>query len=39
MPYMHEGVVLKWNANQRYMTDSISASIVKEIAKKADVPL
>ena len=39
MPKFHEGVVIKWNANQRYMTDSISASIVKEIAKNADVPL
>ncbi len=39
MPQMHDGVVIKWNANQRYMTDAIGASIVKEIAKKVDVPL
>ena len=39
MPKFHEGVVVKWNANQRYMTDAISASIMKEIAKGADVPL
>lgn len=39
MPKFHEGVVIKWNANQRYMTDAISASIVKDIAKSVDVPL
>ena len=37
MPKFHEGIVLKWNANQRYMTDAIGASIVKEIAKMADI--
>lgn len=35
---MHHGIVLKINANQRYMTDATSASIFREIAKKASVP-
>lgn len=37
--YMNEGVVLKFNAAQKYTTDAISAAVVKELAKKAGVPL
>jgi len=36
---MHEGIVLKVNANQRYMTDIVGSSILKVIAEKAGVPL
>lgn len=36
---MHTGVVLKLNPNGRYATDSEGSSIMKHIAKKADVPL
>lgn len=32
------GVVIKYNANQRYCTDAISASLTKLLCKKADVP-
>ena len=39
MPKFHEGIVLKWNANQRYMTDAIGAAIVKEIAKMANIQI
>lgn len=39
MPKLHEGIVLKTNCNQRYMTDSVSSAILREIAIKAKVPL
>jgi len=37
--YMNEGLVIKFNANQRYTTDGISASVFKKICKNADVPV
>lgn len=39
MPKIHQGIVLKVNANQRYATDSVGLALVKSLAKKADVPL
>lgn len=36
-PYMNKGIVIKYNANQKYTTDAISASIFKEICKKVGV--
>lgn len=39
MPLIHGGMVIKINANQRYATDVVSSSALKEIAKRADVPL
>lgn len=38
-PYMNRGVVIKYNANQKYTTDSVSAAIFKKICKKAEVPV
>ncbi len=38
-PYIHDGVVIKVNANMRYATDSESSAILKEIGKNADVPI
>ncbi len=38
-PFMNKGVVIKYNANQRYTTDALSAAIFGEICKKADVPV
>ena len=38
-PKIHEGIVLKINANQRYMTDSVGSSVLKIIADRAGVPL
>ena len=38
-PVMNKGVVLKFNAAQRYTTDGISAAIFRSVCKKADVPV
>ena len=38
-PMMHEGIVIKINANQRYMTDSVGLAILKTLAVRADVPI
>ena len=38
-PKIHEGIVIKTNANQRYMTDTVGATIVRELAKMGDVPI
>lgn len=38
-PALHKGVVIKFNANQRYATTSITTAIVRDIAQKAQVPL
>ncbi|MGM9530701.1 M18 family aminopeptidase [Intestinibacter sp.] len=37
-PYMNEGIVIKFNANQKYTTDSMSAAVFKSICEDADVP-
>ena len=37
-PYMNHGIVIKFNANQKYTTDSVSAAIFKAICDKAEVP-
>lgn len=33
-----EGVVLKYNASQKYTTNAVSGAIFKEICRKAGVP-
>ena len=38
-PKMHDGIVLKFNANQRYTTDAISASILRVLAANANPPV
>lgn len=37
-PRMNGGVLIKFNANQKYTTDALSASIFEEICRKANVP-
>lgn len=37
-PYMNEGIVVKFNANQKYTTDSMSAAVFKTICEDAGVP-
>ena len=36
---MQEGIVLKINANQRYMTDTVGSSVLKVLAQQAGVPI
>lgn len=38
-PMFHEGPVLKFNGNQRYATTAITASILREISAKCNIPL
>ncbi|MBQ3529634.1 MAG: M18 family aminopeptidase [Oscillospiraceae bacterium] len=38
-PVMNGGVVVKFNANQRYTTDGLSAAIFRKICEKANVPV
>ena len=38
-PLLNGGVVLKFNANQKYTTDGQSAAIFRKICQKADVPV
>ena len=37
-PEMNKGIVIKFNANQRYTTDAVSAAVFKEICDRAGVP-
>lgn len=37
-PKLHEGLVIKTNANQRYATNTVTAFLFKEVAKVAGVP-
>lgn len=37
-PYMNQGIVIKYNASQRYVTDAVSGAIFRTICKKAGVP-
>lgn len=36
--YMNGGIVIKYNASQRYTTDAVSEAAVKYVCEKADVP-
>ena len=38
-PIPGNGVVLKFNASQRYCTDGVSAAILRKVCAKADVPV
>lgn len=37
-PVMNKGIVIKFNANQKYCTDAVSGAVFKEICRRADVP-
>lgn len=36
--YMNEGIVIKYNANQKYTTDAVSSALFKFYCKSANVP-
>ena len=38
-PVLNGGVVLKFNANQRYTTDGLSAAVFRKVCAKAGVPV
>ncbi|BFZ22616.1 hypothetical protein BsWGS_25655 [Bradybaena similaris] len=38
-PEFNKGIVIKFNSNQRYATTSITATILRQVAKKVGVPL
>lgn len=37
-PYLNEGIVIKYSANQKYTTDAVSAAVFKMICERAEVP-
>ncbi len=37
-PYLNGGIVIKYHGGQKYTTDGISAAMMKEICRRADVP-
>ena len=38
-PEMNKGVVIKWNAAQKYTSDALSAAVFAEICRRAGVPV
>ena len=38
-PVMNGGIVLKFNASQRYCTDGVAAAVLRSVCGKADVPV
>ena len=37
-PYLNGGIVIKYHGGQKYTTDAVSAAVMKEVCRKADVP-
>lgn len=38
-PFLNGGIVLKFNAGQKYCTDGISAAMFRDVCRQADVPV
>lgn len=37
-PVLNRGIVIKYNASQKYCTDAVSAAVFKDICERAEVP-
>ncbi|TCL54986.1 aspartyl aminopeptidase [Kineothrix alysoides] len=37
-PYLNGGIVIKYHGSQKYTTDAVSAAVMKDICKRAEVP-
>lgn len=37
-PVLNRGIVIKYNANQKYCTDAVSAAVFKQLCEEAEVP-
>lgn len=37
-PYLNQGIVIKYSANQKYCTDGVSAAMFKDLCREAGVP-
>ena len=37
-PFMNEGIVIKFNGNQKYTSDAVSSALFKMICERANVP-
>ena len=38
-PFLNEGIVIKFNAGQKYCTDALSAAMFRDICREAGVPV
>ena len=38
-PHMNEGIVIKFNANQKYTTDAVSAAMFKTMCQAEEIPV
>lgn len=38
-PYMNEGIIIKYNANQKYTTDAVSAAMFKTLCQAEEIPV
>eukprot|EP00163_Fabomonas_tropica_P016330 TRINITY_DN29337_c0_g1_i1.p1 TRINITY_DN29337_c0_g1~~TRINITY_DN29337_c0_g1_i1.p1 ORF type:complete len:499 (+),score=153.64 TRINITY_DN29337_c0_g1_i1:117-1613(+) len=38
-PHLHEGPVVKFNANQRYATNAFTANVIHELGRDHDIPI
>lgn len=38
-PFLNEGIVIKYSANQKYTTDAVAGALLRAICKQADIPV
>lgn len=37
-PFMNEGIIIKFNANQKYTTDAVSAAMFRTLCREGEIP-